>query len=122
MENKILNLTQHVATEEQVAEGVFEPTDKKLVQDLLTFDSVPNKGEMCAKAFVLACIAKEHDAKSAMIGGAPYFMSTLEKVLLDNGITPMYAFSVRTCVETVQPDGTVQKSSVFKHTGFYVVE
>ena len=37
-----MNLTQHVATPEQVEAGVFEPSaeDKKMIQKLLTFDEI----------------------------------------------------------------------------------
>ena len=45
-------------------------------------------------------------------------MSALESALLDECITPMYAFSVRDSVEQTQPDGSVRKVNVFKHIGF----
>ena len=53
-----------------------------------------------------------------MIGGAPFFMSALERALLDVGITPLYAFSIRESVEKAAEDGTVTKINVFKHVGF----
>jgi hypothetical protein len=55
----------------------------------------------------------------AMIGGAPWMMAALESALLDAYITPLYAFSVRESVEIAQPDGSVVKTAVFKHVGFY---
>ena len=55
---------------------------------------------------------------SAMIGGAPWMMSALEGALLDAGVQPVYAFSVRESVEQVQPDGSVRKVNVFRHVGF----
>lgn len=54
----------------------------------------------------------------AMIGGAPYLMAPLEAELKKLGIEPVYAFSERVSEETVQADGTVVKTNVFKHVGF----
>lgn len=117
---KIVNLTQHLPTEEQVAAGVFQPEECKEIQRLLTFDSLADTSwmNMSARAYELACIAKKYGATAAMIGGAPFFMSTLETALKANGITPVYAFSVRQSVESFQPDGSITKASVFKHVGF----
>ena len=115
---EIMNLTQHVATKEQVAAGVVEPMDKKKVQSLLIFNSMPTMSEIKAKAEDLAQIAVDEHCTVAMIGGAPYLMSSLEKALKEKGVKPIYAFSVRESVETVQPDGTVVKTNIFKHAGF----
>jgi len=111
----ILNLTQHTATPEQ---GCSEPENKAAVQAVLTFDSIPTVEEMQERAIFLANICKDAGSKRAMIGGAPFFMSTLEKVLIQNGIQPLYAFSERVSVESVSPDGTVTKTNVFKHVGW----
>ena len=59
MQNSILNLTQHQATADQIADGVFEPTpaQKARIKEILTFDSSVLKypeiieeraAEMCA--------------------------------------------------------------------------
>lgn len=114
----IINLTQHLATPEQAASGVVEPADKAAVQAALTFRSLPTLGEIKAKAKVLAEIAEAVGARTAMIGGAPYLMSALERALTQRGITPVYAFSVRESVETTAPDGAVVKTNVFRHVGF----
>ena len=92
---KILNLTQHTATPEQVEAGVIEVFEKSKVKALLTFDEKPTKDEMEDRAIRLARICREEGVTKAMIGGAPYFMSTLERVLKENGIQPLYAFSKR---------------------------
>jgi hypothetical protein len=115
---KILNLTQHVATPEQVAAGVIEPTNKEQVVNLLTFDTLPSPLETWNRAKALAQIAKESGADAAMIGGAPYFMSAIEDALIYTNVIPVYSFSVRESQEVTQPDGTVRKVSVFKHSGF----
>lgn len=74
---KILNLTQHAATPEQIAAGVFEPQDKEAVRELLTFETLPTKEEIHSRAVKLTIEALEHDVKAAMIGGAGYLMSEL---------------------------------------------
>lgn len=114
----MINLTQHTATPEQAADGVIEPADKATVQAALTFDAIPSVEEMAARAALLAAIAKDSGAASAMIGGAPFFMSALERALTAAGIKPAYAFSQRDSAETIREDGSVVKTNVFKHVGF----
>ena len=53
-----------------------------------------------------------------MIGGAPWFMSSLELALIKEGFTPIYAFSERVSVDVPQEDGSVKKTNEFKHVGF----
>ena len=48
-------------------------------------------------------------------------MSTLEIVLKNIGVMPVYAYSQRVVTETTQDDGTVVKTSEFKHVGFVEV-
>ena len=111
----ILNLTQHMGTPEQ---AVVEPSDKKMVQELLTFVSAPSKSEMKERAVRLASIAVEAGADCAMVGGAPYFMSTLEAALKEVGVKPLYAFSMRVSVEETDEAGNVVKRNVFRHAGW----
>lgn len=49
-------------------------------------------------------------------------LSPLEKALWEVGIRPLFAFSVRESVERVKDDGSVEKTSVFKHAGFVGLE
>lgn len=118
VEGKIINLTQHAASAEQIAAGVVEPADKACVQKLLTFEGIPSMEELVGRAKALAAVASEAGAESAMIGGAPYFMAPLEWALRRRGITPLYAFSVRDSAEQVLPDGSTRKVAVFHHLGF----
>ena len=120
MEN-ILNLTQHACSAEQAAAGVVEPADKRAVQTALTFTEMPTKEIISARANALAEIASQSDCKKAMIGGAPYLMSALEKALKDKDIAPVYSFSERVSKEVVREDGTTEKTSVFQHKGFIEV-
>lgn len=112
----IVNLTQHVATESQMKEGVFN-VDQNLGA-LLTFISAPSEQEMVERAEKLADIAAEAKAEAAMIGGAGYFMRPLEEALRARGIRPLYSFSERRSVEKHNPDGTVVKTNVFEHVGW----
>ena len=124
----IINLTQHVATAEQLAAGVIEPSveDKKNIQALLTFDNLPSVEDLEGRAYSLATLVTNMGAANAshhtvMVGGAPYFMSFLEKALKAQGHKPVYAFSRRRSVDQLQPDGTVKKVAVFQHLGFVEV-
>jgi len=116
----ILNLTQHPATSDQIEDGVVEPSaeDKKVIQTILTFEEIPSAVEIHGRATDLALIAERYKVAYAMIGGAPFLMSDLERTLVQLGIGPLYAFSKRTCIETPQAGGSVSKQQVFKHIGF----
>jgi hypothetical protein len=141
MEHEMLNLTQHPASPEQRAAGVFDvpPTLREKLAELLTFEQLPSADEVRARALAIAEMAaalasgadraEESDgaladsdsgayALEAMIGGAPYLMAPLESALRDVGIGPVYSFSIRESVEQPQPDGSVRKVSVFRHCGF----
>lgn len=118
----VINLTQHAATSEQVEAGVVEPAEKGAVQAALTFDAIPTASEMAERAAVIARIAVDSGCNKAMIGGAPFFMSALEKALLSANIQPIYAFSVRESVERIDGEGNVIKTNVFKHVGFVKVK
>jgi len=116
----IINLTQHNASLEQVRAGVIEPESKELVKEFLTFDSLPNQEEILKRVSKLATIAEMHGAHAAMIGGAPFLMSALERELKNRRITPVYAFSKRVVTERTT-DGKTEKISVFRHLGFVEV-
>ena len=121
---KIVNLTQHQPTVEQIASGV-ETLDEKqeIIKKLLTFNELPvDKEELKERAIRLANIAKEEGVyEYAMIGGAPYLMSYLEKSLKNLGIQPLYSFSKREVIEKKQDNGEIQKISFFKHIGWIEV-
>jgi hypothetical protein len=119
----IINLTQHAATAEQIEAGVLNTSGavKQRLQALLTFDTLPSREEIKNSALEIARMAKDHGAIFAMIGGAPFLMGLLEVALKVEGITPLYAFSVRESVEETLPDGSVRKINVFKHVGFVEV-
>ena len=126
----IVNLTQHVASPEQLAAGVVDlPADqRRLLVESLTVDALPTRQEIADRCANIAALAVHNGLggdegddphpTAAMIGGAPWMMRALEDALLDMGVQSVYAFSVRESVEQVQPDGSVRKVNVFRHTGF----
>lgn len=125
----IINLTQHPATADQRAAGVVDLQGQELaaLKELLTFADLPSREDIAARAEQIAGLAvlnglggEDEDPAplQAMIGGAPYLMAPLEWALQNQGITPVYAFSLRETVEQPQPDGSVKKTQVFKHLGF----
>lgn len=114
---KVLNLTQHTPTAEQMAVGVVNPADQGAVKSLLTFTAAPTAAEICQRADALAVIAETEEAPAAMIGGAGYLMPALERALRARGIRPVHSFTERRSVE-VEKDGTVVKTAVFVHVGW----
>jgi len=120
---KILNLTQHEVTEEQKKAGVREVVSKARVRQLLTFEEIPSKKELRKRARELAWIAEAYNAECdrVMIGGAPYLMPFLERAIKRVGMTPVYAFSKRECIEKKMLDGSIKKIQVFRHIGFVEV-
>lgn len=131
----ILNLTQHRATPDQLSAGVVDlpDTEREKLSRLLTFETLPDIGEIISRASSMASLAALNAVgedryddgrldRAAMIGGAPWLMAPLEMELLANGIRPVYAFSVRETQDVPQPDGSVRKVSIFRHVGFVEVE
>lgn len=98
---KILNLTQHIATPQQI----FEPSP---------FEEPPSYSDLKQRAAEVAALASQYQVQAAMIGGAPFFMAPLEAALLKAGIQPLYAFSKRRIKEVMDPEtGEVTKQSCF---------
>lgn len=136
----IMNLTQHAATADQIAAGVFDlPADVRAnLQSLLTFGELPDEQGIRVRAERIAGLAAFHAsaedradysgalpagdaggfALHAMIGGALWLMAPLAAALREQGIEPLFAFSVRETEEQKQPDGSVRKVAVFRHAGF----
>ena len=116
----IINLTQHLATPEQIKAGVVDlpPEQREELIRWLTFDEIPTPGDLNATAHAIARMAQDAGADTAMIGGAPFFMPELERVLRYKLIVPVYAFSRRESVEVTDENGNVRKTAVFRHLGF----
>ena len=128
---KIVNLTQHQLTSDQLEDirnrgwEVQELRQRGVnyIKEHITFDTLPNKEELERRASELADFVKliTPEVGLAVIGGAPFFQSHLEKALKDRNITPVHAFSTRNVIEKTMEDGSVEKMSVFKHQGFIFV-
>lgn len=117
---EILNLTQHIATVDQVNAGVIQPSSKHIaeIKQLLTFDELPSEHELCLAAKRLAEIANIYEVSHVMIGGFQPLMGYLEKALYDKGIIPHYSFTKRVIKEELVDNGVLVKTSEFKHMGF----
>lgn len=120
---KIVNLTQHNPTQEQIQAGVFNLPQRNYdsIKELITFSSDYTYETLLDVAQRIRAVLKYDGIKAAMIGGMPSFMPVLEKELLDNGISVYYAKSERVSEDQAQEDGTVRKVAIFKHAGFYIV-
>jgi hypothetical protein len=115
---KILNLTQHAATADQIAAGVFDaaPEVRAQICALLTSDECPKPWDIADRAKALVAIADQHrPLDGVMIGGAPWLMGALESALRYAGMHPRYFFSRRESVEQTQAGGSVKKINVFRH-------
>lgn len=130
---KILNLTQHKATPDQVAAGVIDLSDddRAILSRLLTMRAEdfqfeddgdeyfpryhPKKEIIDAKINQIITIAQKYHCEAAMVGGMPYLIYVLKDHLRRKNIIPCEAFSERVSVDG--PDG--KKTSVFKHLFFY---
>ena len=118
-EGKILNLTQHNASPQQVAAGVVEPQDKESVRDIITFKEMPDGETLKEKAVALANVAKSEGYDRVMIGGAPYFNSVVETACKAVGVQPVYAYTAPPVSKVVNnPDGSVTTTKVFEFKGF----
>ena len=118
---KILNLTQHEPTPDQVEAGVENALcqeDRDHVKGQLTFKNLPTVQEIFKRAEDLADLARRNRAPKAMVGCAPWFVEPLCHALLNAGVKPVFAFSSRVSEEKLQEDGTTIKTQVFKHQSF----
>lgn len=133
----IINLTQHQMTADQYEYNNVKlkelkseiPQEQeefdKTLKSLLNFNTLPTRDVINLKVMQITTFALNHfmwgeieNNRYALIGGAPYLTAPLAESLKKVGIIPLYAFSKRESVETTQPDGSVVKTSVFKHAGY----
>lgn len=121
MKRKIVNLTQHPASAEQIKQGAINLPNESILKNALTFNGLPTKEAIQNRAALITGLALEEGATHAMIGGAPYLMSALERTLKEKGVQPMYAFSERVSVEKTTETGEVVKTSTFQHKGWVEV-
>lgn len=121
---RILNMTQHTPTPDQIEAGVVQPeqNDADAVKKIITFDEVPTIDEIKSRARTFAELAQalctKYECEAVMIGGASYFVAEQEIALWRKHVRFCYAFSKRVVQEKTNPDGTVTKVMIFKHAGF----
>lgn len=113
----VYNLTQHMCTAEQKADGIVDVEDKKYIQELETFTKMPTKEEIRKRAVLLSEYAVKIGAKKVMIGGAFYLMTVLVEELKKRDIAPYFAFTTRKSIDITTSDGSVQKRSIFVYLG-----
>lgn len=118
----IINLTRYTANENQKSAGAFDLSgeDHDALISMLTFTALPSAREIEERAIAIAKLASKYKPDMAMIGGAPacgepFLMSTLERELRNERITPVYPFSIMVRFE--EKDGMVPQPS-FMHLGF----
>jgi hypothetical protein len=121
---KILNLTQHLSTEEQKAEGVIDlPLNLRVeLNKLLTFATLEDALKAHDRAQEIFDFLDENynweGIDGAMIGGALFLMHSLVLQLYSRNVQALYAFTTREVVTIQNEDGSVTKTAVFKHAGF----
>lgn len=115
----IVNLTQHVASPEQIEVGVSDltPEGRKALTGLLTVGAIPTVEELETRAAAIAALAPE-GINAAMIGGASPLMRALRRALKARGVQPLEAFTERRSVEVFTPTG-VEKRAIFVHAGWW---
>ena len=119
----IVNFTQHKATQEQIASGVVDIIPVSQRNEALSFENIPTAEDIRNRADTAVKMVTEiaENGSLVMIGGAPFFMGSLETALKNAGFRPVYAFSERKSVDVVKDDGSVVKTAVFVHKGFVEV-
>ena len=146
----IINATQHNATPEQVAEGICNMTEgrQEQLKAALTLPAHYTHAMLVeAATTVVKLVHSENNAigwaeavadgetypgddsfqnylyrrRPVMVGGLPALMPILQQMLQKDGWEVCFSQSDRVSVDTPQPDGSVKKVSVFKHTGLYYV-
>lgn len=104
LQDGILNLTQHILTEQQIKAGVKEPLDKDYVKSLLQFVIPPTSEEILERAKKLADYVQEQGYGRVMIGGASYFDGYLREEFRSRGIDTLYSYAPR----NVKIDGQIK--------------
>jgi len=143
---RIINLTQHRATDTQIQAGVVEWHDEFLghsewlagtegdpadwetraPDDLSWMLTIPPMYDIPPsledRAADIAGWVDEMAAPAAMIGGhfglTVALSEALSEALTRKGVLPLRAVTERRSVEQAQPDGSVRKVSTFEHIGF----
>ena len=124
--NKILWASVHVPTEEQLKElakfgevSLLQSINLDLFNRLINTPSIDYDISVLAYDFQRWCFSNDYTIIVQPSGSLP-FIFELGRItgINDRGITFMFADSERISVDEPQPDGTIKKTSIFKHRGF----
>lgn len=112
---KILNLSNHTLTHEQI---------KELIEmgyiEIIELDAEDKKawGQLVPDTYREVCnnILDKYKADAIHLAG---FAPATVYVALKATVPCFYAYSPRVCVETPMPNETINKNYIFKHEGFF---
>lgn len=112
---KILNLSNHVLTTEQVKE-LKEKGYAEIIE--LREDHKKLWGQLNPSNYktISDDILQAYTYDAIHLAG---FLPATVYVALKATVHCLYAYSPRVCVETPMPDKTISKQYIFKHLGFY---
>lgn len=112
---KLLNLSNHILTEDQLNE--LEQMGYKTIE--LQQEDKQMWGQLNPQDYKAVCnqILDKYKANAYHLAGFPAAVVYITKVTTK---PCYYAYSIRQSTETVQEDGTVVKKNIFKHQGFYL--
>lgn len=117
----LLWCSAHTPTQEQLTslqemgEVVFLKDVKPSLQEKIN-NCPSDKMELLENAIALSVLQTRHDYTLVQIGGSPMFLFLCGDTI--NRKNVMFAHSERVSVDAPQPDGTIIKTSVFKHIGW----
>lgn len=119
---KFLNITNHQLTAAQTAEITLAgyevmdlPEDLKEQWGQLNTE---NWQDICHKIWQFIVT---NNIDTALVAGYAPAMYDIAYNMDRAGLTPVYADTARESVETKMEDGSVRKTAVFKHKGFYSI-
>ena len=112
---RILNCTNHNATDKQLRMGVIEPDeqDKRAIQQSITFELPVSMADIRRACDMVTEYTEKYGCAAALIGGAPFLQGYLESSLFAKSLCAAFAFTRRISAERKMPDGSVEKVSVF---------
>lgn len=112
---KILNLSNHVLTDEQVKE-LKEKGYAEIIE--LREDHKKLWGQLNPSNYktISDDILQAYTYDAIHLAGFP---PATVYVALKPLVPCLYSYSERNCVETPMPDGSIDKRYIFKHLGFY---
>lgn len=120
--SKFLNITNHQLTNEQLDEikrSGYEIVE--LPEDLKTTWGQLNVDNWAGVCNDIWNFIVKNNVDTALVAGYAPAMYDISYNMDRAGLTPVYADTARESVETKMEDGSVRKTAVFKHKGFYSI-